>query len=62
MPLFSDSLLSTDSEDEPDFSKMTEAEKKKYLADKAKRKAERDKKRKEKYGEKYEEMMEKHQK
>ena len=62
-PFFnSDSLLSTDSENEPDFSKMTAAEKKKYLEEKAKRKAEREKKRREKYGDKYEEMMEKHQK
>ncbi|ELT92842.1 hypothetical protein CAPTEDRAFT_224063 [Capitella teleta] len=58
---FSDELQSTDSEDEPDLSKMTASEKEKYFEAKAKRKAEREKKRKEKYGDKYEEMMEKHQ-
>ena len=56
------SLLSTDSEDEPDLSKMTAEEKEAYLAAKAKRKAEREKKRREKYGDKYDEMMEKHKK
>ncbi len=56
------SLLSTDSEDEPDLSKMTKEEREAYLAAKAKRKEEREKKRREKYGDKYEEMMEKHQK
>ena len=59
---FSDDLKSTDSENEPDFNLMTEAEKKEYLEKKAKRKAEREKKRKEKYGDKYEEMMQKHEK
>ena len=58
---FSDDLLSTDSENEPDLSKMTEEEKKKYFEAKAKRQAEREKKRREKYGDKYDEMMEKHQ-
>ena len=56
---YSDDLLSTDSEDEPDLNMMTEAEKKEYLEKKAKRKAEREKKRKEKYGDKYEEMKQK---
>ena len=56
------SLQSTDSEDEPDLSKMTAAEREKYLAAKAKRKEAREKKRKEKYGDKFEEMMEKHKK
>ena len=59
---FSGSLRSTDSDDEPDFSKMTEAEKQKYFEDKAKRKAERERRRREKYGDKYDEMMEKHKK
>ena len=59
---FSEDLQSTDSEDEPDLSKMTEEEKQKYFEEKAKRKAEREKKRKEKYGDKYEEMKEKHEK
>ena len=58
---FSDSLLSTDPDDEPDLSKMTEAEKVKYWADKKKRQDEREKKRRAKYGDKYDEMMEKHQ-
>ena len=58
---FSDSLLSTDPDDEPDLSKMTEAEKTKYWADKKKRQEEREKKRRAKYGDKYDEMMEKHQ-
>ena len=57
---YSDDLKSTDSENEPDLNLMTEAEKKEYLAKKAKRKAEREQKRKEKYGDKYDEMMEKH--
>ena len=57
---FSGSLRSTDSEDEPDLSKMTEEEKKKYFEDKAKRKAERERRRREKYGDKYDDMMEKH--
>ena len=57
---FSDSLLSTASEDEPDLSKMTEEEKAKYFADKKKRQEAREKKRREKYGDKYDEMMEKH--
>ena len=56
------SLQSTDSEDEPDISKMTAAEREKYLAAKAKRKEAREKKRKEKYGDKYQEMVEKHNK
>ena len=55
-------LQSTDEENEPDLSKMTEKEKKEYLEKKAKRKAEREKKRKEKYGDKYDEMMQKHEK
>ena len=54
--IYSDDLKSTDSENEPDLNLMTESEKKKYLADKAKRKQEREKKRKEKYGDKYDEM------
>ena len=41
---------------------MSEKEKKKYLADKAKRKEEREKKRREKYGDKYDDMMLKHEK
>ena len=59
---FSGSLASTDPDDEPDLSKMTEAEKQKYFEDKAKRKADREQKRREKYGDKYDEMMEKHSK
>lgn len=55
-------MQSTDSEDEPDISKMTAAEREKYLAAKAKRKEAREKKRKEKYGDKYQEMVEKHNK
>ena len=58
---FSDSLLSTDPDDEPDLSKMTEAEKAQYWAAKKKRQEEREKKRREKYGDKFDEMMEKHQ-
>ena len=58
---FSGSLLSTDPDDEPDFSKMTEKQKKEYFEAKAKRQAEREKKRREKYGDKYDEMMAKHQ-
>ena len=58
---FSGSLLSTDPDDEPDLSKMTEAEKAKYWADKKKRQEEREKKRREKFGDKYDEMMAKHQ-
>ena len=57
---FSDDLQSTDEENAPDLSKMTEKEKKEYLEKKAKRKAEREQKRKEKYGDKYEEMKQKH--
>ena len=60
--IISEDLQSTDSEDEPDFSKMTEKEQEKYLKEKATRKAQRENKRKEKYGDKYEEMAEKHQK
>lgn len=56
------SLASTDSDNEPDLSKMTKAEREKYFADKATRKAEREKKRKEKFGDEYEAMMEKHKK
>ena len=56
----SDDLQSTDEENEPDLTKMTESERKEYLEKKAKRKAEREEKRKERYGEKYEEMKEKH--
>ena len=59
---FSDSLLSTDPEDEPDLTKMTKEERQKYIKEKEKRRAEREKKRKEKYGEEYEEMVEKHKK
>ena len=58
---FSGSLLSTDPDDEPDLSKMTEAEKEKYWADKKKRQEAREKKRREKFGDKYDEMMAKHQ-
>ena len=60
--VFTGSLASTDSEDEPDLSKMTKEEKEAYLAAKAIRKAEREKKRREKYGDKYDEMMMKHEK
>ena len=57
---FSGSLASTDPEDEPDLSKMTNEEREAYFKAKAQRKLEREKKRKEKYGDKYEEMMKKH--
>ena len=58
----SDSLQSTDSEAEPDVSKMSKEDREKYLADRVVRKAKREQQRKQKYGDKYEEMMEKHQK
>ena len=58
--VFTGSLASTDSEDEPDLSKMTKEEKEAYFAAKAIRQAEREKKRREKFGDKYDEMMEKH--